>query len=91
MAINASAEYGVTDDISVGGVVWYSTSDSSLSLGLSADYHLGRTLKLGNIDPYVGVSPYYTNEKINKVDNDGYTTVQNGILRVVGNVGVNYL
>ena len=90
LAINLSAEYGVTNDISVGGVVWYSTSSSSLSLGLSADYHLGRMLKLGNIDPYVGVSPYYTNDKINKVDNDGNTTVQNGMLRVVGNVGVNY-
>ena len=90
VAINLSAEYGITNDISVGGVLWYATNGGAFSLGLSADYHLARLFKTGNIDPYLGVSPFYSNEKSYKIDDSGNTSVQNGILRVVAHAGVNY-
>jgi hypothetical protein len=89
VAVNLSAEYGLTNDISVGGVVWYNTG-GSISVGVSANYHLSRLLNLGNIDPYIGGTAYYANEVVTTVDEEGNRVDKNGIMRVVAQVGVQY-
>ena len=59
-------------------------------MGVSANYHLARLLNLGNIDPYVGGTAYYANDKITTVDAEGNRVDKNGIMRVVAQAGVQY-
>lgn len=89
LAVNASVEYGLTTDISVGGVVWLNTS-GPLSIGVSGDYHLGRFFKIANLDPYIGSTVYYANDKITTVDENGNTSIKNGLVRVMAQAGVQY-
>ncbi len=89
MYINLSAEYGLTDDISLGGVVWLATG-RSISGGLSANYCLSRVLHLTKFDPYVGATIAYQSGQVTSTDADGNRVDKNGITRVVAQAGVQY-
>ena len=86
--VNLSAEYGLTDDISLGGVVWLASG--SASGGVSANYCLARLLKIQKLDPYVGATLAYQSGQVTTTDADGNRVDKSGITRVVGQAGVQY-
>lgn len=88
MFANLSAEYGLTDDISLGAVVWLASG--SVSGGVSANYCLSRVLKLTKVDPYIGATVAYQSGQVTSTDADGNRVDKNGITRVVGQAGIQY-
>lgn len=70
--VGASGEYGIQDDLSIGGYIAYSTYKenfqtlgkfrySYIIIGPRASYHLGNVLKTPKeVDPYVGAFLGYT-------------------------------
>lgn len=81
LPLNVSGEYGVTDDISVGGYIGYSTSSSSIFtkkdvrytytiFGIRGSYHVNLSEKL---ETYVGVMLGYNRVSV-KYDDDSFFT-----------------
>lgn len=86
--VNLSAEYGLTDDISLGAVVWLASG--SASGGVSANYCLSRLLKIQKLDPYIGATVAYQSGQVTTTDADRKRVDKNGITRIVGQAGVQY-
>ncbi|MFN8431772.1 MAG: hypothetical protein U0V04_17455 [Spirosomataceae bacterium] len=85
---NLSAEYGLTDNIALGGVVWIGSG--SFSGGISANYGLGRLFNIPKLDPYIGATIAYQSGQVTTTDAYGNRVDKNGITRVVGQAGVQY-
>ena len=101
--IGASGEYGIQDDLSVGGYIAYATYKenyqtlgkfrySYIIIGPRASYHLGNLLKTPKeLDPYVGAFLGYT---IGSTKWDGAgnipTTSSIGGLGWSGHIGARY-
>lgn len=92
-SISLFGEYGVTDYLSVGASTMVATSSlyRTFYLGGDATVHFANLLKLGPIDPYVGVTAGYNSFKDKKATDDRDRSHDpNTGLRMVGQAGVAY-
>lgn len=92
-SISLFGEYGVTDYLSVGASTMVATSSlyRTFYIGGDVTVHFANLLKLGPIDPYIGVTAGYNSFKDKNATEDRDRSHDPNIgLRMVGQAGVAY-
>lgn len=92
-SISLFGEYGVTDYLSVGASTMVATSSlyRTFYIGGDVTVHFANLLKLGPIDPYVGVTAGYNSFKDKNATSDRDRSHDPNLgLRMVGQAGVAY-
>lgn len=98
LSFGAGYEYGVTNEIGIGGLVDYYTYDwgfgfkyTYLVIGAQGNYHFGEILKWDKkLDPFAGLVIGYENVSVSGSQYAGWSAAYSSGIIIGGQVGIRY-